>query len=72
MPPLPPGVTTRVFADALKEFGKAVGPEWVLSTDEDIHAYRDAFSPYWQEQEEPIPSAAVAPTGGSRPSLAHA
>lgn len=61
MPPLPPGVTARQFSNALKEFGEAVGPEWVLSTDEDVKTYRDAFSPFWEESEEPIPSGAVAP-----------
>ena len=61
MPPLPPGVTAGSFSDALAQFADAIGAEWVFSTDEDVDLYRDGFSPFWQEAEEPIPSAAVAP-----------
>jgi 4-cresol dehydrogenase (hydroxylating) len=60
---LPPGVSGKDFADALRQFQEAVGKEWVFSSDEDTDLYRDAYSPFWHEAEEPIPSAAVAPDG---------
>ncbi|MGA9630906.1 MAG: FAD-binding oxidoreductase [Candidatus Acidiferrales bacterium] len=58
---LPPGLSSKDFADALRQFGEAVGKEWVFSSDEDVDLYRDSYSPFWHEAEEPIPSAAVAP-----------
>jgi FAD/FMN-containing dehydrogenase len=58
---VPPGLTEREFADALDEFGGVVGTEWVFSSDEDIDLYRDAYSPFWNEEEDRVPSAAVAP-----------
>jgi len=59
--PLPPGLSAKDFADALKQLRGIVGKEWVFSEAEDVNLYRDAYSPFWHEQEEPIPSAAVAP-----------
>src|SRR2546428_6361719 len=59
--PLPPGVTRRDFSEALRQFEAAVGREWVFSSDEDVDLYRDAYSPFWHEEEERVPSAAVAP-----------
>ena len=59
--PLPPGVSQKDFRDALRQFEQAVGKEWVFSSDEDVSLYRDSYSPFWEEKEEPIPSAAVAP-----------
>jgi (+)-pinoresinol hydroxylase len=59
--PLPPGITRREFSEALKQFEAVVGQEWVFSKDEDVDLYRDAYSPFWHEEEERIPSAAVAP-----------
>ena len=58
---LPPGVSQRDFSRALTQFEAAVGKEWVFSSDEDVDLYRDAYSPFWHEQEDPVPSAAVAP-----------
>jgi (+)-pinoresinol hydroxylase len=58
---LPPGVSQRDFSQALTQFEAAVGKEWVFSSDEDVDLYRDAYSPFWHEQEDPVPSAAVAP-----------
>jgi FAD/FMN-containing dehydrogenase len=58
---LPPGVSQRDFSQALRQFEAAVGKEWVFSSDEDVDLYRDAYSPFWHEQEDPVPSAAVAP-----------
>jgi 4-cresol dehydrogenase (hydroxylating) len=59
---VPPGVTERDFSRALEEFGNAVGSEWVFTSDEDLNLYRDAYSPFWSEAEDRVPSAAVAPT----------
>jgi (+)-pinoresinol hydroxylase len=59
---VPPGLSQADFADALKQFEAAVGKDWVFSSDEDIDTYRDSYSPFWHENEEPIPSAALAPS----------
>ena len=58
---LPPGVSSAAFAAALKEFEAAVGSEWVFTSDEDTNLYRDSYSPFWHEEEDRVPSAAVAP-----------
>jgi FAD/FMN-containing dehydrogenase len=58
---LPPGVKSKDFSDALKQFAETVGKQWVFMSDEDVDPYRDSYSPVWNEPEEPIPSAAVAP-----------
>ena len=58
---LPPGVSTKNFADAIKQFQEAVGKEWVFTSDEDVALYRDAYSPFWGEKDEILVSAAVAP-----------
>lgn len=58
---LPPGVSSADFADAIKQFSEAVGKQWVFTSDEDVDLYRDSYSPFWHEEEEPIPSLAVAP-----------
>src|SRR6185437_7416481 len=49
------------FTAALKEFEAAVGREWVFTSDEDVDLYRDSYSPFWHEEEDRVPSAAVAP-----------
>lgn len=58
---LPPGVSSEAFHAALAEWRVAVTPEWVLTSDEDLDTYRDAYSPFWNEGEESRASAAVAP-----------
>ena len=58
---VPQGVSPGDFAEAIKQFEAAVGKEWVFTTDEDVDLYRDAYSPFYGEPEERIPSAAVAP-----------
>ena len=58
---LPPGVSTEQFASAITQFKEAVGPDWVFTSDEDIHPYRDHFSYIKDQPDELIPSAAVAP-----------
>jgi 4-cresol dehydrogenase (hydroxylating) len=60
---VPPGLTDRQFSRALDELAEAVGREWVFTTDEDMSLYRDAYSPFWSEAEDRVPSAAVAPDG---------
>jgi len=60
---LPPGVNSNDFSKALKEFEEAIGKEWVFTSDEDIDLYRDPYSPFWHEEEDRVPSAAVAPDG---------
>ncbi|MBZ5695952.1 MAG: FAD-binding oxidoreductase [Acidobacteriia bacterium] len=59
----PPGVSASDFAAAIEQFEKVVGKEWVFTSDEDIDTYRDAYSPLWHDEGEPIPSGAVAPDG---------
>jgi len=58
---LPPHVNSKDFSDALKQFVDAVGKEWVFTSEEDVDLYRDSYSPFWHEKEDPVPSAAVAP-----------
>ena len=59
---VPPGVKPKDFEAAVKKFQAAIGKEWVFTKDEDVDLYRDAYSPFWSEEdEEIIPSAAVAP-----------
>jgi (+)-pinoresinol hydroxylase len=58
---LPPGMTQSAFSDALRQFESAVGEDWVFSAAEDVVLYRDAYSPFWDEEEERTASAAVAP-----------
>ncbi|HEY8521507.1 MAG TPA: FAD-binding oxidoreductase [Gammaproteobacteria bacterium] len=58
---LPPDVSPDDFAAALRQFAGAVGEEWVLTSDEDLAAYRDHYSPVPLAEEELLPSAAVAP-----------
>ena len=60
---LPPGVSSKDFSDALKQFEEAVGKEWVFTSDEDVALYRDAYSPFMGEPDELVASAAVAPDG---------
>ena len=63
MPSLPPGVIRKDFEDAIAQFQAVVGKEWVFTSDEDVDLYRDSYSPFWHEAEDPVPSAAVAPDG---------
>jgi (+)-pinoresinol hydroxylase len=57
----PPGVNPEDFAKALSQFEQVVGKDWVFTSDEDVELYRDSFSPFWHEPEDPVPAAAVAP-----------
>jgi FAD/FMN-containing dehydrogenase len=58
---MPPGVSGKDFADAIRQFEEAVGKEWVFTSDEDVDLYRDAYSPFMGEEDEIVASAAVAP-----------
>jgi (+)-pinoresinol hydroxylase len=58
---VPPGVSSGDFAEAIRQFEDAVGKEWVFTSDEDVALYRDAYSPFWGEEDELVASAAVAP-----------
>jgi 4-cresol dehydrogenase (hydroxylating) len=58
---LPPGVSAAEFDQALREFETAVGKDWVLSSEEDVHPYRDYFSLLKDQPDELRPSAAVCP-----------
>jgi (+)-pinoresinol hydroxylase len=58
---VPAGVSPGDFAAAIKQFEAAIGQEWVFTSDEDVNTYRDSYSPFWHETEEPVPSAAIAP-----------
>lgn len=59
---LPPNVSEADFSAALGEFRSAVGADWVFSSDADVALYRDSYSIYWDEPEERVASAAVAPS----------
>lgn len=59
--PNPSNLSERQFAAALTDFRRAVGDEWVFSSDDDVALYRDAYSPFRGEDEDPLPAAAVAP-----------
>jgi (+)-pinoresinol hydroxylase len=58
----PPGISDAVFATALQGFANVVGKEWVFTSDEDLVAYRDAYSPLRGEPDLYVASAAVAPS----------
>lgn len=58
---LPPGVSSESFTAATREFAASVGEEWVFTSDEDLVPYRDYWSPVPREEDELLPSAAVAP-----------
>ncbi|WP_233808775.1 FAD-binding oxidoreductase [Paraburkholderia sp. HP33-1] len=57
----PPNVSPQVFVTALQEFTQVVGKDWVLTSDEDLFPYKDAYSPLRDIPEDRSASAAVAP-----------
>jgi (+)-pinoresinol hydroxylase len=61
-PRVPPGVSRADFNRVLTAWRDAVGSDWVFTSPEDVNLYRDAYSPYWDEPEERVASAAVAPS----------
>jgi 4-cresol dehydrogenase (hydroxylating) len=56
---LPPGVSRARFDQALAAFGRIVGPEWVLASDEDRETYLDMYSP--GREENHAAAGAIAP-----------
>ena len=58
---LPADVSQAMFDTAIADFRRAVGPDWVFTSNEDVALYRDAYSPFWGEPEERVASAAIAP-----------
>jgi (+)-pinoresinol hydroxylase len=58
---IPPGVSSADFSAALAQLENSVGKEWVFTSDQDMNTYRDSYSPFWHEEEDRVPSAAVAP-----------
>jgi FAD/FMN-containing dehydrogenase len=58
---LPPGVSAESFATAIQRFRTVLGNDWVFTSDEDVHPYRDHFSYIKNQPNELIPSAAVGP-----------
>jgi 4-cresol dehydrogenase (hydroxylating) len=58
---LPPGVSAANFSAALKAFETVVGSDGLFTKDEDVALYKDAYSPLWNEPEDRVASAAVAP-----------
>lgn len=61
MTALPPGLSASRFASALKDLERVVGHDWVFSSPEDVDLYRDAYTPFYGEPGEFMPSGAVAP-----------
>ena len=58
---LPPGISSADFEAALQEWRAVVTPAWVLTSPEDLETYRDAYSPFRDEGDERLVSAAIAP-----------
>lgn len=58
---LPNGVSVENFKKAVKKFKEIVGEDNVIDNQKDIYLYRDAYSPEWDEETEPIPSLAITP-----------
>ena len=57
----PPGVSEGDFSKALEQFAGVVGSRWVLTSDDDVATYKDAYSPLMGEPAEKVASAALAP-----------
>jgi len=45
VPPLPPGVSEKTLSRALDTLSSLLGPDRVLTTDEDLREFRDPFEP---------------------------
>lgn len=58
---IPPGLSADQFQEALGRLKQAVCADWVFTSDADLEAYRDSYSPNWDEADERRASAAVAP-----------
>jgi len=58
---LPPGLSQQAFNDALEKIKSIVGADWVLTSEDDLHPYRDSFSSVWDTDEERRASSVAAP-----------
>ena len=58
---LPINVKESDLKAAIAKFEAVLGKEWVFKSEEDLNLYRDAYSPQWDDEDEPIPSLALAP-----------
>jgi FAD/FMN-containing dehydrogenase len=58
---LPPGTSAADFSAALSQWREIVGGDWVLTSEEDLDPYKDAYSPFASEADERVASAVVAP-----------
>lgn len=58
---LPYNIDETTFLKAIEKFEKILGKDRVFKTEQDLNLYRDAYSPEWGEDTEPIPSLALAP-----------
>jgi len=59
----PPGISERLFQQAINRFNEVVGAGNVYTQEEDVDLYRDPYTPLWGQKGERIASAAVAPAG---------
>ena len=57
----PPGFSERRFNQAVNRFIDAIGKENVYTDEESVNLYRDPYSPLWDQKDERVASAAVAP-----------
>lgn len=57
----PAHLTAAVFEDGLQAMKSVVGDDWVFVSQADVALYRDAYSLFWDEPQELLASAAVAP-----------
>ena len=57
----PPGVDPEVFESALSQWRETIGEQWVFTGDADLDLYRDAYTPFRNEETEIVVAAALAP-----------
>ena len=62
MSTLPPGVSERTFGQAIQRFERAVGKQWVFTSDEDVGYLPPTYPGYVMPPEERIPS--LLPSSG--------
>ncbi len=54
-------MSSETFGQAMQKIAAAIGAQWVYTKEEDVLLYRDSYSPAFDDAEEILPSAAVAP-----------
>lgn len=57
----PDGVSERDFRRALQEFENIVGADWVFTSEDAVKLYKDVYSIYRNDPDEPEIPAAIAP-----------